>query len=51
MPNQSVEKNLIVEDDPTLQRVLRDNFEVTGYKVQAASDGRNGLGSLLRLSS
>ena len=35
-------KLLIVEDDPTLQRVLKDNFEFSGYQVTVASDGHAG---------
>ncbi len=34
---------LIVEDDPTLLRVLKDNFEYEGYRVQTAADGEQGL--------
>lgn len=34
---------LIIEDDPTLQRVLRDNFEFTGGEVRVAADGAAGL--------
>ncbi|MEM7231145.1 MAG: response regulator transcription factor [Planctomycetota bacterium] len=34
---------LIVEDDPTLRRVLRDNFEQSGYQVEVAADGAAGL--------
>ena len=30
---------LIVEDDPTMLRGLRDNFEFEGYKVLVATDG------------
>ena len=30
---------LIIEDDPTMQRVLKDNFEFSGYDVRAVSDG------------
>jgi DNA-binding response OmpR family regulator len=37
------ESILIVEDDPTLLRALRDNFEFDGYKVLAAADGEAGL--------
>jgi len=35
-------KLLIVEDDPTLQRVLKDNFEFSGYQVTVADDGHAG---------
>ena len=34
---------LIVEDDPTMQRVLKDNFEFRGYEVRVAPDGRQAL--------
>ena len=34
---------LIVEDDPTLLRGLKDNFERRGYTVQTASNGEVGL--------
>ena len=34
---------LIIEDDPTLLRVLKDNFEFSGYVVKTASDGEQGL--------
>ena len=37
------EKILIIEDDPTMQRVLKDNFEFSGYEVRTASDGRSGV--------
>src|SRR5688500_6641457 len=37
------EKVLIIEDDRTMQRVLRDNFEFSGYEVRTASDGRSGM--------
>lgn len=39
---------LIVEDDPTLLRVLKDNFEFAGYSVRTASDGDKGLHAALR---
>jgi DNA-binding response OmpR family regulator len=34
---------LIVEDDPTMLRGLRDNFQAAGYKVLTATDGETGL--------
>jgi DNA-binding response OmpR family regulator len=37
------EKVLIIEDDPTMQRVLKDNFEFRGYVVRVAGDGRAGI--------
>jgi DNA-binding response OmpR family regulator len=41
------EKILIIEDDPTMQRVLKDNFEFSGYLVRTASDGRAGVQAVL----
>jgi DNA-binding response OmpR family regulator len=38
---------LIIEDDPTLLRGLKDNFEAQGYGVRTAADGQKGLDSLL----
>ena len=38
---------LIVEDDPTLLRGLKDNFESRGYDVRTATDGKLGLDSAL----
>ncbi len=40
-------KILIIEDDPTMQRVLKDNFEFSGYQVEAFSDGRKGVQAAL----
>ena len=34
---------LIIEDDPTLLRGLKDNFEFEGCRVQTATDGDAGL--------
>ena len=34
---------LIIEDDPTMQRVLRDNFEFSGCEVRVATDGAKGI--------
>jgi len=34
---------LIIEDDPTMLRGLKDNFEFEGYSVQTAPDGNIGL--------
>ena len=39
---------LIVEDDPTMLRGLKDNFEFEGYKVATATDGDSGLKAALR---
>jgi len=38
---------LIVEDDPTLLRGLKDNFEFAGYHVLTALDGQRGLDAAL----
>ena len=38
---------LIVEDDSTLARGLKDNFETQGYRVSVARSGREGLASAL----
>ena len=40
-------KILIIEDDPTILRVLKDNFATRGYCVQIARDGEEGLDSAL----
>ncbi|HET7489328.1 MAG TPA: response regulator [Acidimicrobiales bacterium] len=34
---------LVVDDDPVIQRLLKVNFEMEGYKVVIASDGVEGL--------
>jgi len=41
------EKVLIIEDDPTLLRVLKDNVEFKGYEVETAGDGKKGLEAAL----
>jgi len=38
---------LIIEDDPTMLRGLKDNFAYTGYVVQTAADGEEGLNAAL----
>jgi DNA-binding response OmpR family regulator len=38
---------LIVEDDPTMLRGLRDNFEFKGYRALTAADGEDGLNKAL----
>lgn len=38
---------LIIEDDSTLLRGLKDNFESRGYRVQTACDGEEGLDKAL----
>ncbi len=42
-----METILIIEDDPTLLRGLKDNFEFKGYSVLTAADGEEGLNSAL----
>ena len=42
-----METVLIVEDDPTMLRGLRDNFEFQGYHVLTAEDGEAGLNAVL----
>jgi DNA-binding response OmpR family regulator len=44
------ERILIVEDDPTLRRVLRDNLIFEGYRVEAVSDGKSAI-SCVRASA
>ena len=44
MPSSSV---LIIEDDPALLRVLKDNFEYERYRVSTAADGEKGLAAAL----
>ena len=34
---------LVIEDDPTMLRALKDNFEFAGYCVRTAADGEAGL--------
>lgn len=41
-------KVLIIEDDPTLLRGLKDNFETEGYEVHTANDGQKGLNAVLK---
>jgi DNA-binding response OmpR family regulator len=38
---------LIIEDDATLLRGLKDNFEAQNYRVETASDGQSGLSAAL----
>lgn len=40
---------LIIEDDPTLLRGLKDNFEFEGARVQTATDGQTGIDRALEL--
>jgi DNA-binding response OmpR family regulator len=38
---------LVIEDEPEMQRGLRDNLEFEGYDVEIAGDGKRGLDALL----
>lgn len=38
---------LIIEDDPTMLRGLKDNFELDGYRVVMAGDGEKGLAAAM----
>lgn len=44
MPGETV---LIIEDDSTMLRGLKDNFEYEGYRVVTAGDGEKGLAAAL----
>jgi len=43
----SREKILIIEDDPTMLRALKDNFEFAEFDVTTAADGKQGLDAAL----
>jgi len=43
------ESILIIEDDPSMLRGLKDNFEFSGYRVKTASNGEEGLNDALSL--
>ena len=40
-------KILLVEDEPQMQRGVKDNLEFEGYEVEVAGDGKSGLQKLL----
>jgi len=42
-----METILIIEDDATMLRGLKDNFEFKGYRVLTAADGEEGLDAAL----
>lgn len=42
-----METILIIEDDPTMLRGLKDNFSYAGYNVLTAADGEQGLNAAL----
>jgi DNA-binding response OmpR family regulator len=44
-----METVLIIEDDATMLRGLKDNFEFEGYRVQTATDGDLGLKAALKI--
>ena len=39
---------LIIEDNPTMARALKDNFTIKGYRVKTASDGQAGLDAAMK---
>ena len=41
------ESILIIEDDPAMLRVLKDNFEFSGFVVRTATDGQKGVQAAL----
>lgn len=43
MTDESRKVLLIVEDDPSMQRLYHDAFSLHGYKVENAGDGEEGL--------
>ena len=40
---------LIIEDDPSLMRGLKDNFQSRAYSVHGALDGEQGIEAALKL--
>lgn len=42
-----METVLIIEDNPTMLRGLKDNFEFKGYRVKTACDGEQGLNTAI----
>jgi DNA-binding response OmpR family regulator len=44
-----METVLIIEDDATMLRGLKDNFEFEGYRVSTASDGEKGLEAVFKI--
>jgi DNA-binding response OmpR family regulator len=43
-------KILLVEDEPKMQQVIKDNLELEGYDVALAGDGKTGLKDILENS-
>lgn len=46
MPGETI---VIIEDDPTMLRVLKDNFAFDGFAVTTAADGEAGLEAVLNV--
>jgi DNA-binding response OmpR family regulator len=44
-----METVLIIEDDATMLRGLKDNFEFEGYNVKTATDGEKGLDAVFKI--
>lgn len=44
-----METILIIEDDATMLRGLKDNFEFEGYRVHTAADGERGLDAVFKI--
>jgi DNA-binding response OmpR family regulator len=40
-------KILLIEDEPKMQQIVKDNLEIEGYEVDVAGDGTEGLKKLL----
>jgi len=40
-------KILLVEDEPKMQQVIKDNLELEGFKIDIAADGKTGLQKIL----
>lgn len=38
---------LLVEDEPKMQQIIKDNLELEGYKIDIAGDGKTGLQKIL----
>lgn len=39
---------LVIEDEPEMQRGLKDNLEFEGYEVEVVADGKKGLDTLVK---
>src|SRR3989304_3794362 len=40
---RTMTKILLVEDEPKMQQVIKDNLELEGYDLSVAGDGKTGL--------